>query len=92
MTILEVELSSDAAGERLDKALSAALPEVSRARLQALIAEGRLRRAGAAVSSLSAKALAGSYELSVPAALPAKPASQDLDLSVQAIFAARGAA
>src|SRR4051794_28060443 len=48
-----------AGGERVDKALAAALPELSRARLQALIAQGRVSRDGAAVADASARAQAG---------------------------------
>jgi 23S rRNA pseudouridine1911/1915/1917 synthase len=36
------EIAPEAAGGRVDKVLAAGLPELSRARLQALIAEGRV--------------------------------------------------
>ena len=80
--IRRFELGPELAGQRLDKAIAQALPDISRARLQALIADGRLRRAGVAVTALSARALAGAYQLSVPAPLAAGPASQDLSLNV----------
>jgi 23S rRNA pseudouridine1911/1915/1917 synthase len=80
VTVLEARLETS--GERLDKALAAALPDVSRARLQALIAEGALTRDGAPVSSPSAKTAAGLYRLTVPAPVEAEPQPQDLPLEV----------
>jgi len=78
--ILEVVL--EAGGERLDKALAAVLPELSRARLQALIAEGALTHEGRAISSGSAKAQGGVYRLVVPAPMEADPRPQDIALDV----------
>ena len=78
--VLEVAL--EAGGERLDKALAARLPDLSRARLQALIAEGALTRDGAAVTSASAKAQPGLYRLRVPAPAEAEPAPQAIPLQV----------
>ena len=80
--LLCVELDEDTAGQRLDKALAIALPDISRARLQALIAEGALTRDGAAVTSGSAKARPGAYELLVPPPRPAEPEPQDLPLAI----------
>ncbi|MGC1300959.1 MAG: RluA family pseudouridine synthase [Caulobacteraceae bacterium] len=71
-----------AAGERLDKALAAALPELSRARIQALIADGAVRLGDAPVSDGSAKAKAASYTILVPAPTAAAPQPQDLPLSI----------
>jgi 23S rRNA pseudouridine1911/1915/1917 synthase len=76
------ELRLDAASERLDKALAAALPDLSRARLQALIAEGALSRDGLPVASPSAKTLAGVYRLIVPAPAEAAPQPQAIPLEV----------
>jgi len=70
------------AGGRIDKALAAALPEFSRARLQALIAEGRVSRAGAPVTDGSAKAAAGDYRIEVPAPVAAEPQPEDIPLRV----------
>jgi 23S rRNA pseudouridine1911/1915/1917 synthase len=84
--LLEVRL--EAGGERLDKALAAALPDLSRARLQTLIAEGALifkgdpAVEGRPVTSGSAKAQAGLYQLRVPAPAEAEPAPQALPLDV----------
>src|SRR5690606_25195145 len=54
--ILTVQLDAAATGVRLDKALADALPELSRARLQALIADGAVRRNGGPAGSGSARA------------------------------------
>jgi len=70
------------AGGRLDKALALALPEFSRARLQGLIAEGRVSRAGAPVTDGSAKAQAGDYRLEIPPPAPADPQPEAIPLTV----------
>lgn len=70
------------AGGRLDKALAAALPAVSRARLQALIAEGRVSRDGALVKDGSAKAAAGEYRIEVPPPVAAEPEPEAIPLRV----------
>jgi len=80
--VLRVEFAADLVGQRLDKALAAALPELSRARIQALIAGGRLSRDGAVLTETSAKALDGVYALTVPPPTRATPAAQDLSLVV----------
>jgi 23S rRNA pseudouridine1911/1915/1917 synthase len=77
-----VEVRLEQGGERLDKALAARLPDISRARLQALIGEGALSRDGQAVDSGSAKAQAGLYRLRVPAAAEAEPQPQALPLTI----------
>ena len=80
--ILEVELGPDEAGQRLDKALATALPDISRARLQALIGEGRVSRDGEATRSVSTKATAGVYQVELPPPTPAEPEPQDIPLQV----------
>ena len=77
-----IEVRLDQGGERLDKALSALLPDLSRARLQALIAEGALSREGQPLLSGSAKAQAGLYRLRVPAPAEAEPQPQALPLTI----------
>jgi len=71
-----------AAGGRVDKALAEALPEFSRARIQALIAEGRVSRGGAPVTDGSAKAQAGDYRLEIPPPEPAEPQPEAIPLTV----------
>ena len=76
-------LPPGAAGERLDKALTAQLPELSRARLQALMAEGMVSSDGAPVRDASAKAKAGAaYLVRIPALVSAEPAAQAIPLTV----------
>jgi 23S rRNA pseudouridine1911/1915/1917 synthase len=70
------------AGERLDKALAARLPDVSRARLQALIAEGALSLDGATVRDGAQRAKAGDYRLVLPPPAPAEPLPEDVPLGV----------
>lgn len=76
------ELGPDGAGERLDRVLPAHFPDLSRARIQALIAEGRLSFEGTVVADGKHKAKAGRYELLVPAPVSAVPEPQDLPLDV----------
>lgn len=75
-------LAAEAAGGRLDKALAEAAPELSRARIQALIAQGQVSLAGRVLTSGSAKAEAGRYEILVPAPTPAEPAPEAIPLTV----------
>jgi 23S rRNA pseudouridine1911/1915/1917 synthase len=77
-----VEIAADDAGGRLDKALAGRLPEFSRARLQALIAEGRVSRDGTDVTDASAKAAAGAYRIEIPAPVAAEPQPEPIPLSV----------
>jgi 23S rRNA-/tRNA-specific pseudouridylate synthase len=62
------------------------LDGLSRARLQALIGEGRLffvpETGDPAVTDGSAKALAGVYRVLVPAPIAAEPAPEDIPLTV----------
>ncbi len=76
-----VTLALDEANGRIDKALAAKLPAFSRARLQALIAEGRITRDGAPISG-SAKAAPGDYRLEIPAVAPAEPRPEAIPLIV----------
>ena len=79
---LDIVLEPEEAGDRLDKVLAAKLPDLSRARLQALIAAGALARDGQVVTSTSAKAQIGLYRLRIPALEAAEPQPQDLPLDV----------
>ena len=69
-------------GARLDKTLAAHLPDISRARLQALIVEGALAFAGQPVTDGSRKAQAGEYRLLVPPPTPAEPLAEAIPLVV----------
>jgi 23S rRNA pseudouridine1911/1915/1917 synthase len=67
---------------RLDRALADAAPELSRARVQALLAAGAVSRGGETVMDASATALAGVYELRIPAPRPADPQAEAIALAV----------
>ncbi len=77
-----LEARIDAPGVRLDKALAAAFPSLSRARLQALLAEGAVRRDGQPVTSGSAKAQAGLYAVVMPPVVAATPQPEAIPLTV----------
>lgn len=79
---LTAELPDSLAGQRLDKVLAPLFPDLSRARLQALIGEGRLSLDGQPITDASRKARAGTYVLSVPPPAPADPEPQALPLSI----------
>ena len=71
------------AGQRLDRWLAAELPELSRARLKALILSGRTTLNGATVSDASAKIKPGdAAEVRVPAAVAATPKGEAIPLAV----------
>jgi 23S rRNA pseudouridine1911/1915/1917 synthase len=71
----------DPAG-RLDRALADALPDLSRARVQALMLEGAVTRDAARMDDPSARAEPGRYQLVIPPPTPATPLAEDLDLTV----------
>ncbi|WP_114951422.1 RluA family pseudouridine synthase [Sphingosinicella terrae] len=77
-------IASDAVGWRLDRALAAALPTLSRERLKALISSGEvLGPEGAPVRDPAVKALPGAvYEVSVPEPKPAHNEAQDIALDI----------
>lgn len=79
---LEVALTADDAGERLDKILAARFESLSRARLQALIADGRLSLDGRALTDGSQKARPGLYQLQIPEPIAAEPSPEDIPLSI----------
>ncbi len=78
--VLEARL--DAPGVRLDKALAEAFPTLSRARLQALLAEGAVRRDGVVLSTGSAKTQPGLYVVALPPVAPATPRPEAIPLTV----------
>ena len=78
--VLEARLETG--GVRLDKALAGIFPELSRARLQALLADGAVSRDGEAVTSGSAKAQAGVYVVALPPVVSATPEPEAIPLTV----------
>jgi 23S rRNA pseudouridine1911/1915/1917 synthase len=77
-----VEVDAGVAGGRIDKVLSDLLPELSRARVQALIAQGQVSREGAPVADASAKAVAGAYRVAIPPPVDAIPRPEAIPLKV----------
>jgi len=78
--ILSAEVT--ASGIRLDKALSDAFPTLSRARLQALLAEGAVSKDGQVLTSGKAKATCGTYTITLPPVSPAEPQPENIPLNV----------
>src|SRR3954470_11697365 len=81
---IEAIVAADADGWRLDRALAAALPTLSRERVKALIGGGRVTGPeGALVRDPAAKAVpGGAYALSVPEPTPAHNEAQDIALEI----------
>jgi 23S rRNA pseudouridine1911/1915/1917 synthase len=84
---LRIVLGPDLAGQRLDKALASAATDLSRARLQALIAAGQVAlivqgRPPRVLTDGSSKAVAGDYEVTVPPPVAAEPLPENIPLSV----------
>ena len=72
----------EAGGIRLDKVLAEIFPALSRARLQALLAEGAVSRDGQTVSSGSDKSRPGLYTIILPPVVSATPAPEAIPLMV----------
>jgi 23S rRNA pseudouridine1911/1915/1917 synthase len=70
-------------GQRLDRILAAGLADLSRARIQQLLGEGRVTRDGATIRDANHRVKGGeTYEMTVPEASAAKPQGQDIPLDV----------
>src|SRR4051812_48250553 len=81
-SIISATIAADAAGWRLDRALAAAVPTLSRERLKALISGGRVTGPAGLVRDPAAKAVAGGYRVSVPEPKPAHNEAQDIALDI----------
>lgn len=76
-------VTPEEAGQRLDKWLSARLPELSRTRIKSLIEQGLVTSAGATIADASAKVKAGQgVTVTVPPDAPAEPEAQEIALNV----------
>ena len=74
---------ADTAGDRLDRMLAAALPEHSRTRIKGLIEDGQLTSAGETITDPSYRVKSGEeFTLNIPAAEPAIPQPEAIDLEV----------
>jgi 23S rRNA pseudouridine1911/1915/1917 synthase len=83
VSIIDAVVPADADGWRLDRALAAAVPVLSRERIKVLIAAGAVTRAGVAVRDPATKARAGDgFVVTVPAPEPAHNEAQDIPLVI----------
>jgi 23S rRNA pseudouridine1911/1915/1917 synthase len=81
-SIITAQIGADAAGWRLDRALAAAVPTLSRERLKGLIASGRVTGPGGLVRDPAVKAVSGDYAVAVPEPKPAHNEAQDIPLAI----------
>ncbi|HEY5712748.1 MAG TPA: RluA family pseudouridine synthase [Allosphingosinicella sp.] len=83
-SIIKARIAEEAAGWRLDRALAAAVPTLSRERLKALISSGAvLGPEGAPVRDPAMKAVPGGrYQVAVPEPRPAHNEAQDIALDI----------
>lgn len=83
-SIIRVDIGEAVAGWRLDRALAAAIPTLSRERLKALISTGNVRDIGHGfVRDPATKTRAGmAFEVEVPAPAPAHNEAQDIALEI----------
>lgn len=81
--IFHITAETADAGLRLDKFLANRLPDLSRARVQALIAEGDISRNGAEIADASARVKPGQqFSVAVPDPKPAVPEPEAIPLDV----------
>jgi 23S rRNA pseudouridine1911/1915/1917 synthase len=81
--VLEHNVTDEEAGARLDKVLSDAFAELSRARIQALVAEGRLIAGGRTITDANYRVKpAERLTLKIPPPRPARPRGEDIPLDV----------
>jgi 23S rRNA pseudouridine1911/1915/1917 synthase len=81
-SIITATIAGDAIGWRLDRALAAAVPSLSRERLKALISSGGVAGPVGLVRDPAVKALAGDYLVTVPEPKPAHNEAQDIALEI----------
>ena len=81
-SIIIATIAGDAIGWRLDRALAAAVPTLSRERLKALISSGGVAGPAGPVRDPAVKALAGDYQVTVPEPKPAHNEAQDIALEI----------
>jgi 23S rRNA pseudouridine1911/1915/1917 synthase len=80
---IDVRLEAAQMGWRLDRALAAAVPTLSRERLKALIRSGAVETGGAAVRDPATKVKSGEdYRITVPEPRPAHNEAQDIPLTI----------
>ncbi len=77
-----VTIPPEAAGARLDKTLAEHVDDLSRARIQALMAQGLISLGGNVLTDASAKAQPGDYQVLIPPPAPAEPQPEAIPLSI----------
>jgi 23S rRNA pseudouridine1911/1915/1917 synthase len=81
--IRRADAGAEHSGMRLDRFLAASLPDLSRSRLQALLAEGAVKRDHETIRDGNWRVKPGQiYEIAVPEPTPAVPQAQAIPLSV----------
>jgi 23S rRNA pseudouridine1911/1915/1917 synthase len=76
-------VTPEQSGKRLDRALAALLPELSRSRLQDLIGKGAVTLEAKTIKDPNHRVKGGEvYSLAIPPAIPARPRGQDIPLSI----------
>ena len=81
-SIITATIAGDAIGWRLDRALAAAVPTLSRERLKALISSGGVAGPAGLVRDPAVKAQAGDYRVTVPDPTPAHNEAQAIALEI----------
>ncbi|GAB4070581.1 RluA family pseudouridine synthase [Ancylobacter sonchi] len=82
-TRLDIIAAPEDEGLRLDRMLVRHLPDMSRTRLQALLADGRLTRDGRPVTGGATRVTAGArFALTLPPPEPAEPVPQPIPLAI----------
>jgi 23S rRNA pseudouridine1911/1915/1917 synthase len=82
-SVLTCVVPADAAGDRLDKVLAAALADLSRSRLRALLDQGCVQSAGRTITDPSQRVKPGqTFDVHVPDPVPAQPEPQALPLTI----------
>src|SRR3954453_19218610 len=82
---IDVRLEPGHAGWRLDRALAAAVPTLSRERLKSLIRSGAVETQGFAVRDPATK-VKGGERLSVAVPVPTSPHNQPQDIPLAIVF------
>lgn len=83
METITVKALDQDSGQRLDKTLAGHIADMSRARLQALIAQGNVRQGDSPVTDSSRKVHAGEeFIVIIPPPVAAQPLAQDIALDV----------
>lgn len=78
-----VTIPAEAAGERTDRALAAALDGLSRARIQALLAQGQVWSDGVTVVDAAKRVKGGQrFDIFLPDPEPAEPVAQTIPLDI----------